>query len=150
MQKHRLTMQQVINTINGVAMVENLDTLDSKTSFWLSRTKDKLVPISKPYEKEREKLQKSSQAEAKGKTDEEIIAIDEKFRDAIQELLNQPSEEMEFYEFKREMFEAKEDLTLPVKAMTEKGEALSHKTIKKGQSLVPIKFFSLMGDLISE
>jgi hypothetical protein len=150
MQKLKLEMREVVNIINGISMVENLDILDSKTTFWLSRTKEKLLPVDKPYEKTREKLQKEAITQSKGKSAEEVETIDETLRTQIEGLLGESIEEMEFYEFKREMFEAKEDLQIPVKAVSDKGEALSHKTIKKGQSLVPVKFFSLMGRLIQE
>lgn len=151
MKKHKLKMRQAVDIINGVSMVEGLDVLDSKTSFWLSRTKEKLMPIVKPYEKIREKLHKEAVAQAKGKPDEEVLVIDEGFRTQIESLLDEEvGEELELYEFKREMFEAKEELVIPVKAVGEKGEALGNKTFRKGQSLVPIKFFTLMSELITE
>jgi hypothetical protein len=150
MKKHKLSIRQVVNVINAIAMVEHLDVLDSKTTFWLSQTKEQLVPFNKPYEKVREKLQKETVTSVKGKSESDIAKINEEYKDKINNLLDEPIDEIELYGFKRDMFEAKDVIVSFTKVMTEKGESLIPRTIQKGQSLVPIKFFSLMGNLIEE
>jgi hypothetical protein len=143
MKDTQITVRQALQVVQAAKIIENNEYLDSKVAYWMGRLADRCTTISRPALKEQGKLAKQYQLEAKGKTPEEIGELDRTFEEKFDSVLSQ-QERIDIYPFKRTDFEAGDEFRKP--ADKDKGETV----IKKGQLVVPVKFFTLMGELIAE
>lgn len=155
----KITLERAISLSQAAQMISENDLLNVTVAYWVGRLGDKCLSIAKSSEKRREAIRKplaekidALQKEMKSATNEEekksiteqIAKINEEFKQKIDELM-QTEEEIEINrELKLSDFKAKEEIL--VIDMLE-GKKVERK-IKPGQTLVPVGFFSLMGDLI--
>lgn len=145
MEKIVLPMRKILDVFDAVSAVDDNDLLPTKTSYWLGRLKDKCKSLSRPAVRDREKLTRKFQALMEGKKANEVEELSSDFLDKLDAILDVESEEFQMPDFKMSDFEAKEDV---VKEVKNADGTTSKVTIKKGQSLVSVKFYSLMGELV--
>ena len=172
MSKHKLKIERILELANAVETVANNERLTGKTSYWLGRLGDFCGAPTKVFKAGQEKALNKVKPEqdallkqldgldpVKSKLEidrihREVQEYNVKFSELLKEVLEQ-EEEIEVPEFKASQFIAEQDITYveTVKDVDKEGKELTKKvevTIKKGQSLVPIKFFKLMGEFIVE
>jgi hypothetical protein len=171
-EKSTLTIEKVLEISAAVDLVSSNDTLDGRVSYWLGRLGDYCSAPIKVFNKEKDKIQKQVVEKQEpltvevAKLDKEkdknkivdlnsqINKLNEEFTDKIKALLEQ-EEDMIIPDFKLADFTAKEDTVRldKVEELDEKGNKVTKKIevkIKKGQSLVPVRFYKLMGEYIKE
>lgn len=172
MQKAKLSLQRILDLANAVEVVGGNDRLSGKTSYWLGRLGDFTSGPMKILKQRQEKALQTIKPEQDAlikqldgldpvkskleieKIQRKIQEYNNQFSDMVQEILNQ-EEEIEIPEFKTSQFIADADITYSetLKDIDKEGKEITRKielTVKKGQSLVPIKFFKLMGEYVVE
>ncbi len=155
LEKKELTIERIVEIAEAMTLIGDNKYLDGKISFRLGRLGDHCKPAYKHYVKERDKILKWERDERKKKIDEcKKVNTDEANKGLLNDLndlhiektekinllLDQVPEEIQIPELPLSDFIAK----------TEIKEEQDNKKIfiRVGQTLVPIRFFTLMGDLI--
>lgn len=161
MEKIKIPINRVTDIVDAITMVSKLDTLKSETSYWLSNLYNKLKPRYKSFihARESKRLELSNKQaqiikQAAPNWQAEVKAIDAEFTQFVEQLKAKIAEsekgskdiDYEVRLFKRTDFEAQEDLK---RTQIVNGKAIET-PIKKGECLVPIEFFMLMDDLITD
>jgi hypothetical protein len=172
MSKHKLKLSRIADLANAVELVGGNDRLSGKTSYWLGRLGDfcsgpmkvaktgqeKAMNRIKPEQDELlQQLDGLDPVKSKlevEKLQRQIQACNVKYTEAIQEVMEQ-EEDVEIPEFKMAQFIADADITYSetLRDIDKDGKEVTRKielTVKKGQSLVPIRFFKLMGEFVTE
>lgn len=132
-----LTIQRIGNINQACASVGDNDALEATIAYRLGRLADYTDSVVRRMQKtHQEKLKEYRKRIEKMDEDSKRIAT-EKFTEEVQ-ALNDQTEEVKIPEFKYSDFVSKLDIEV------------GGKQIRVGQALVPIKFFSLMGDIIKD
>lgn len=171
MKKDTLTLNRIVDMANAVELVGESAALGGTVTYRLGRLGDHANAPVKKARKAQEKLlsdirekqdpllaqlakiEDKSTPEATALT-QQIQTLNLEFAVGVEKLMEE-KEEITIPELKLEMFLAEEDLT-KIETIVEKdaeGKDVSKKIqvkVKKGQSLVPVRFFKLMGDLVTE
>ena len=172
MPKRKLKLERILELANAVETVTANDRLSGKTSYWLGRLGDYCSGPARTFKYGQEKaLQKVKPEQDKllkdlknldiAKDRAEIDNLNKQIQDlnvqytALLKELNEQEEEIEVPEFKLTEFIAAQDIVYAEtsKDIDKDGKQITRKielTIKKGNSLVPIKFFKLMGEYVTE
>lgn len=167
----QLSVDRIIDFARAVDIIGGVDDLPQKTEYWLGRLGDFTSSIVKTYNKNREKAQRVMAGKQKPLSDtytkiedkqsqeainllDKINEMNADFSQQIQDLLD-VKETIKMPEFKLAEFAALEDTVRvhEVQEKNDKGETVTKKVeikIKKGQSLVPVHFYKLMGEYIKE
>lgn len=164
-------VDRVMELGRAVDMVGVVDDLPQDTTYWLGRLGDFCSSPTKQYTKQRQRLQQTAQTKQKpfldtyqkleNKSSEEAVKLIEQINEINEQLntkldgLLEVTEKIKMPDFKRTDFIAQEEVirVYDVQEKTDKGETITKKVeikIKKGQSLVPIMFYKLMGEYIKE
>lgn len=154
----KITLGRVMEISTAVAAIGENSFLDGTVAYRVGRLGDRCKSSVTRCSKERDKIQKEGRDEQKKLLEEmKRIGTDEAKREmtqaihdvsiSIQEKLNALDDEpidfeMRVPDLKLSDFIAKTDITKEVN-----GEKIF---IKTGQTLVPVKFFTLMGELIKD
>lgn len=166
-----LTVDRVLDIARAVDLVSGIDDLPQRDEYWLGRLGDFASSAVKTYNKSRERAQRTMSLKQKplldsynkivDKQSQEALDILDKvnemnadFSSQIQDLLDQ-KETIKMPDFKLSSFAATEDITRvhEVEEKNDKGEVIRKKVevkVKKGQSLVPVMFYKLMGEYVKE
>lgn len=167
----KIKLERVLELARATEMVGVVDELPQTTCYWIGRLGDfckspiknyskqhkRLTDIAttkrKPLNEEYQKLEKKDGDEGKALL-VKLQEVDEQLTAKLEELL-EAEESIKMPEFKITDFAAIEDLSrvYDVTEKNEKGESITKKVeikVKKGQSLVPIAFYKLMGEYIKE
>lgn len=170
--KHKLTLERIMELSNAVETVATNDRLSGKTSYWLGRLGDFCSGPLRTFKLGQEKaLQKIKPEQDKllkdlksldlvkdrpeiDRINREIGELTIQYTDLLKEL-NTQEEQLDVPDFKMAEFIADRDIvyTETLKDIDKEGKPITRKielTIKKGNSLVPIKFFKLMGEYVTE
>ena len=149
-----LAVERILELHEATLIIENVDTLDGKVAYRLGRLGDATRAISRTYQRNRDKRQnevrkaqldvqqkmKSTENEdEKKKLQDDITKLSEDFSNEMLSMLSTP-EKIVVPSFLLSEFIAGDD--------KKNREGQTYK--KKGEQLVPIKFFSLMGTFIKE
>lgn len=152
--EEKLPVERILELHEATLLVENVDMLDGKVAYRLGRLGDATRSITRTYQRNRDKRQnevRKQQLETQSKmkaTENEDEK--KKLQEEIAKLSEAFSEEM------FSMLQQEEKIVVPVFTLSEfiagddkkNREGQTYK--KKGEQLVPIKFFSLMGTFIKE
>ena len=158
-EKTKVTLERIIEINDAVLTAADCSLLDSKIAWRAGMLADSCKSPIKVYNKivaaNKKKFiadQKVKQKELIGKSDEEKKVVVE----ALQGLIDKYNEqdealladlvEIEIPEFKLADFTAKEELRSVHRVKDKDVEVV----VKAGQTLVPVRFFALMGSLIKE
>lgn len=158
--------EKPLHTILQYAEATNLvgtnDFLDGTIAYRLGRLNDFCKAPARSYRKAAEKMRKETyeaqrelEKKMKGATDDDkrtisldIQKLSDEMNEKTSELLDQ-TEKIKIPEFKLSDFIAKEDRKVKQEMVEPDGsKKIGEVNIKSGQTLVPTKFFSLMGDAI--
>jgi len=158
MEEEKQLTSRIMEIASGVALVGDNDFLDGKVAYRLGRLGDHCKGVVREYNKQKEKIQKEGREQQKKLLEEmkaigtdearkektrEIDDISIRVQTEIGELDNESVEpKIVFPDLKLSDFIAKHDINKEVN-----GQKIH---IKTGQSLVPVRFFTLMGDLIKD
>lgn len=171
MKKETLPLSQIVDLSNAVDLVGDSALLGGTVTYRLGRLGDFVSGPVKKARKAQEKLlteirekqdpllEKLNKLEDKNSPEavlltKEIQALNLQFAESVEKIMEE-KEEISIPELKLDMFIAEED-TVKTETITEKdveGKDIPKKIqikIKKGQSLVPVRFFKLMGNFIVE
>jgi hypothetical protein len=171
-QEGKITLDRLLELSLAVELVSANDTLDGKTSYWLGRLGDFCNPAIKTLNKNKDRIGKDITEKQEpllnelNKLDKErdrikiadlttdIQKLNDKYTEEVK-ALGEQLEDIKIPEFKLSQFIATEDTSRidKVEEVNEKGDKITKKIevrIKKGQSLVPVKFYRLMGEYIKE
>lgn len=132
-----LSIQRIGNINAACASVGDNDALDGTIAYRIGRLADYTDSAVRRVQKMHQEKMRAYRQKIEKMTEEQKKVAAEKLNDEIQEL-NEIEEEVKIPEFKYSDFVAKIDMMV------------GGKQIKAGQTLVPIKFFSLMGDLVKD
>ncbi len=172
MQKPKLKLERILELSQAVDTVANNDRLAGKTTYWVGRLGDFCSGPMKVFKAGQEKALNQIKPEQDAlvkqvealdpikdrweieKLNRQIQEYNVKFAELVKEVLEQ-EEEISMPEFKMSQFIAEHDITYTetLKDVDKDGKEITKKielTIKKGQSLVPTKFFRLMGEYVVE
>lgn len=168
----KIKLDRILDLSNAVELVSTNETLDGKVAYWVGRLGDFCNNPVKSFTRERDKTSKSlslkqeallqelntidkeKEKEKFAEKSSQIQALNSEFTDKVKELLEQ-EETITVPNFSMSDFIAPQDISRieKIEVENEKGEKTTKKVeivIKKGQALVPIKFFKLMGEFIKE
>jgi len=162
MEKIKLSLERILDVNEGLNIVENYTDLPQKDTYWLGRLADSCASKIKAYNKlvntlreeigarQKPALDLYNKIEDKNSVDakellDKINLLNKEFSDKHNSILD-IEEEVNHIQFALSAFIAKEDIT----RVETKNEVKVETTIKKGQSLVPMKFYKLLGDFIIE
>lgn len=162
MKEVSISIRRAIQVQNAFKLVENSEHLEFNIAYWMGRLNDTCTSIAKPALRQKEKLETKVRNDIKALSDkpkgDEVALTEDEVEKRTQELLAQTNEAMEvlldheepikIFSFAMEHFIAKDDFVLP--SIKSKDVERAEVKVKKGQLLVPVKFFSLMGDLVGE
>jgi hypothetical protein len=136
-----ITVGEAIDIIDAISIVDNNSSLDAVTMYWLATLSNTCKAISQPAIKEQEKQRRKILAEIK-LNPERKKELSAEFESIVENLLN-VEQEISAPKFKISMFQAPEDMY----HIDAKGSQLLY---RKGQSLVPTKFFKLLAPFIEQ
>jgi len=134
-QVKKLSIQKIANINQACALVGDNDVLDSKVAYRIGRLGDFSESIIKRMQKIQQKKINTFREANEKLTDAEKAKANDKLTEEMNQLLEE-EEEITIPPFKYSDFIADEDIKV------------HGKEFKKGQLLVPVKFFSLMGDTV--
>lgn len=132
-----LSIQRIGNINAACASIGENDALDGTIAYRLGRLADYTDSSVRRVQKLHQEKVKAFRKRTEKMNEEQKKAESEKLSEEIQDL-NDIEEEVKIPEFKYSDFVAKIDTIV------------GGKQIRAGQTLVPIKFFSLMGDLVRD
>jgi len=155
---------RIIEIASAVDLVGQNSSLDATVSYRLGRLGDYCKSPVKLYSKLREEArkeiatkQKKLVAELEGASDAQKREINIKINELTTEFsekdreLKEQEEAIKIPKFKLSEFIAKEDTKRKETHRNQQGESKEVDIqVKSGQALVPVEFFSLMGDLIED
>lgn len=130
-----LSIQDIANINAAVASVGDNEAVSATIGYRLGRLGDYTERIVRTFQREREKTLSSFRQRTAKMTEAEKGVENDKLAERLNELAEQ-TEEINIPELKYSDFVASTDMKV------------GSKEYKAGQLLVPIKFFSLMGELI--
>lgn len=133
----QLSVQRIANINAACASVGDNEVLDATISYRLGRLADYSESIVKKFRREQEKRFAAARRDNKKLTDQEKAEANEKLTEEMNSLMDS-EEEINVPKLKYSDFVAKTDMRV------------GDREYKSGQVLVPIKFFSMMGDLIED
>lgn len=157
----KFKVDRIIEIGEGVASVGENRYLDATTAFKIGMLGDACKPVVKNFARERDKLlaearrkqkaiidpvKEQATNEARIKANEEVAILAQETSDKINEM-SQQEEEIKVPSLKLSEFIAKADIT---DVFVKDGVPETKVVIKAGQSLVPVKFFTALGDLITD
>lgn len=151
-------LDRIIEIGEAVALIGDNRYLDGTTSFKIGMLGDYSKPIIRNFVKERDRLindarkrqkaindgVKNGDAEAKARAADEITVLTEEVQVKLNEMGNM-EEEIKIPTLKLSEFIAKADIT---DVFVKDGVPEAKVVVRAGQALVPVKFFTLMGDII--
>jgi hypothetical protein len=155
-----LSVNRIIEIGEAVAVVADNKYLEGTIAYRLGRLGDFCKSPVRVFQKQRDKMLrevneirrkklnavKNGSSEEKAAVNDELNDLTHKLEDDVNSLVEQ-FEKIRIPELKLSDFIAKSDIT----ELVEKDGRLEPKVIiKTGQSLVPVKFFTLMGDVITD
>jgi hypothetical protein len=150
-QESKLPVDRILEISAAVVLIEDNKYLSGKDSYALGRLGDATKSIARSYTKARQltikksiesrkplikELKNSPSLERKAEIEEELATNQEAYNDELTAL----GEQLEYFKaptFNLSSFIAKEDIVENEKVV-----------VRKGQTLVPVKFFTCMGELI--
>lgn len=158
MTQKTIKAERAVEIGEAVAVVGDNRYLEGSTAFKLGMLGDNCKPIVKNYVKERDRIMndarkrqkiivdaaKDGGAEARAKANEDIAALNEEIQEKVNELGTQDVE-VKIPSLKLSEFIAKSDVT---DVFVKDGVSEAKVVVKSGQALVPVKFFTMMGDVI--
>jgi len=140
MGKSKLKYYRVLNMVEAIGLIEGNDLLDVRTNLALSRMRSHGADVSQSFYEIINQKELQLVEETKGKSADDIQKLNSDFvKERERVAITEDTEEWDYPDLKVTQFEAQHDM---VRA--------GGRTYKKGESLVPTKFFILMGDLITE
>jgi len=160
--EQKLSLTDIIDINNAISGVENESIIPFKTSYKLGLLGSYCKPFIDGYNKEAKKLSKAFNekreellATYKGKEEKDIPEAVKEELQALLTKLNADTDELKAFlheikvpEFKLDEFQASEDTKQLIMVNVEGKQQVETHIIKKGQSLVPIRFFKLMASII--
>lgn len=161
--EQELSLSRIIEIAEGISLVGDNTLLDGVITYRLGRLADYTKSPVKGYNKQREAkrrefLEKQREAQKKMKSADEdtkrelsmdIQDLTNSFNEEVDKLLEQ-KESLKIPEFKLSDFLAKEERKIPQKVGQNEDQHTIETVLKPGQSLVPVKFFAMMGDVIAD
>ncbi len=166
-QPEKITLETILDLNEAVVLVGDNSVLESKIAYWLAMLSDSCKSPVRNYNKtirkkqeELRKAQRKLRLDLKGKTEEEkrkltdeILDLSDKYQEEHEALIEQVHE-FRTITFSLSDFTAKEEIKfkdrLRGSGENGRGETEIEVTIKAGQTLVPMKFFALMGKYVVE
>lgn len=160
-QEQELTLEQINRVAKAVELIGEEKLIDGRISYRVGLLGDYCVTPLKGLEKVRTKLItkfNEDRTEIVGEDEEQptakinhkVTMLANKLNEAVAEL-GENICKIKIPELKVADFLAKEDIKQTIKVKDKDGIDRNEViTIKAGQALVPVKFFTLMGDLIKE
>lgn len=130
-----LNAQQIANINAGCASVGDNEALEPHIAYRIGRLGNYTDSIIRQLQRSQQKLVTEHRAKVAKMTDAQKIEENDKLTEAINKLMDE-TETISIPELKYSDFIAKEDIRV------------KDREYKKGQVLVPTKFFSSMGDII--
>lgn len=130
-----LTIQTIANINAACAAIGDNEAIDATIGYRIGRLADYSDRIIKTAQKEQQKKTAAFRERILKMTDQEKTVESDKFNKEISDLM-ETTELLSVPEFNYSDFVAKTDMTV------------GKREYKSGQLLVPVKFFSLMGELI--
>ncbi len=130
-----LTIQEIANVNAACASIGDNEALDATIGYRLGRLADYTERIVKIIQKEQQKKTAAFRERIAKMTDQEKTVEGDKLTKEMNELM-ESTESVSVPEFNYSDFVAKTDMTI------------GKREYKSGQLLVPVKFFSLMGELV--
>ena len=130
-----LTIQTIANINAACASVGENEAIDATIGYRIGRLADYTERIVKVFQKEQQKKMTASREKMLKMTDQEKSVENDKLTKELNDLLD-TVESVSVPEFNYSDFVAKTDISV------------GKRDYKSGQLLVPVKFFSLMGELI--
>lgn len=155
-----MAVDRILEIGSAVDLVGDVKYLDGVTAFKTGMLGDYAKPIVKNYVKERDKIladsrkkiklindsiKQNGSEENKLKCQQEAADISEETQEKLNEL-NVQTVEIKIPHLKLSDFIAKSDISETF--VTKEGTPELKVVVKAGQGLVPVKFFTLMGDVI--
>lgn len=159
--EQELPLARIIEIAEGISLIGDNALLDGVVTYRLGRLADFTKTPVKGYNKQREvrrkeilekqreiqKKMKSADDDGKREFSMDIQGLNNDFNEEIDKLLEQ-KESIKIPEFKLSDFLAKEERKIPQKVGANEDQRMIETVLKPGQSLVPVKFFAMMGDII--
>jgi len=133
----KLSLQTIANINSACAAIGENETLDATVSYRIGRLanySDSIIRAARSAQNKKIQLIASKTAKM---SDAQKIEENQKLQEELSSMMDE-EEEINIPKFKYSDFIAKTDMQV------------GGKTYTKGQALVPVKFFSLMGDLIED
>lgn len=145
MEKTKVKVSKIIELHEAVTSIEQNDRLKGRTSYWLGRMADSCLSAVKSFNTQRTKIAVDVQ-----KRQEPAIK-------AVKELGNAPENTAEINGLNLEIDKLNKEFTDRVEAISQIEDEVLIPVLKSseffgkdGESLVPVKFFKLMGEYITE
>lgn len=159
----KLPFDKILRISNAVALVGDNSLLEGTIAYRLGRLGDYTTGPAKQFNKLKEAKRKELAAKQDdlkkqmvGATDatkedlkNQIAKFDDEYNDAVQAMLDL-EEEMKVPSFKLSDFLAKEEKKTFETVGKGEDQRKVEVVIKPGQSLVPVRFYQLMGDIIAD
>lgn len=162
--EQELPLSRILEIAEGVSLIGDNALLDGIITYRLGRLADYTKAPIKEYnklrelkrkeilEKQRELQKKMKAADEDGKRElsMDIQGLSNSFNGEENITLLEQLEPIKIPELKLSDFLAKEERKIPHKVGVNEDQRTVELVLKPGQSLVPVKFFALMGDVIKD
>lgn len=133
----QLSIQRIVNINAACASIGDNEALEANIAYRIGRLADWSESIVKSAARQRDKKAAAARKEFASLKDADKIAANDKLTEELNALVDQ-TETISIPELKYSDFVAKTD------------KKVGNRDYKAGEVLVPVKFFSLMGDLIQD
>lgn len=158
-QTRKLTVDRIIEIGEAVAMIGDNRYLEGTTAYKVGMLGDYCKPFIKNFVKERNKIVQEAKrkqkaiidpvkdqatSDAKAKANEDVAQLMQEMQERLNDL-STTEEDVKIPQLKLSEFIAKADIT---DVFVKDGIPETKVVVKSGHTLVPTKFFTLMGDII--
>lgn len=158
-QTRKLTIDRIIEIGEAVAMIGDNRYLEGTTAYKVGMLGDYCKPFIKNFVKERDKIVQEAKrkqkaiidpvkdqatSDAKAKANEDVAQLMQEMQERLNSL-STTEEDVKIPQLKLSEFIAKADIT---DVFVKDGIPETKVVVKSGYTLVPTKFFTLMGDII--
>lgn len=147
----KMKIHRIMNIGDAISLIDDINYLPAKIAYRLGRLGDHCSSVIKPVSK----LEQNARKKAINEQNE--------FRKGFDSLSDEEKEEVkkkiatsneEFVNYSESLMDQEEEIKIPdlkLSDFTAESEIkLKDRTIKAGETLVPVKFFKLMGEIIKE
>lgn len=158
----KFQLSRINNIASAIQLIGDNTLLDAKIAYRLGLLGDYCTNSLKALEKERVKrIKLSNEARTEllnsktgdkindDKVDSKVVMINNDLSSELTELLEEEAE-LKIPELKLSDFTATKEMKQPVRITKDEVERTEVLIVEAGRPLVPVRFFSLMGDIIKE